>query len=446
MLVPVKGDITMAGLGISESDMAMLSEEISIVFNSAATIRFSEPLDVAVRNNIISVQQLVAFCDRLRKLNAIVHLSTAYSNCHKRDTIFEVFYEPPMSGDQIIDAVQALRQIQSQIGHTKQEAHALQSFHGTKESSQPDQQLLAEFTQIALQQSHRPNTYTFTKAISENYLADLVRRRADRYLSDQGIPVCIVRPSIVGGTWREPEVGFVDNYNGPTGAMLSLYTGALQAMPGTGDRVADIVPIDMVSNMVLCAAWYLVDKRAQVDEAAAAAPIEPDQGVYIFNFVSGFRNPLRWHQVTDLIADLSYKYPSKYLVRLPGSYFIKAGDFYDFYDTINHKLPAKVHDWFRRKVLREKLDKRSSWLAGASRIRQMTDALTPFTSNQWLLCDANVCALNQRLSAPDRRLFPFDVSKIDWLDYIRNYMIGARIYALGDDARNVPKALSKLKR
>ena len=37
---PVKGDITMEGLGLSDSDEAMLAREISIVFHAAATINF----------------------------------------------------------------------------------------------------------------------------------------------------------------------------------------------------------------------------------------------------------------------------------------------------------------------------------------------------------------------------------------------------------------------
>ena len=39
-VVPVKGDITLEGLGLSDEDEAMLAEETSIVFHAAATINF----------------------------------------------------------------------------------------------------------------------------------------------------------------------------------------------------------------------------------------------------------------------------------------------------------------------------------------------------------------------------------------------------------------------
>lgn len=508
----------MEKFGISSEDMKLLSDEVSIVFNSAATIRFVEPLDVAVRNNIYSVAQLVQVCGQLENLRALVHLSTAYSNCHKRDTIYEIFYEPPMSGDQIIQAVATLRDVQNSVHVYPSRRRASQSsmssasasdsgfsragvagsnaelnesrsacdpqvFYEPSASASEEEQagksetpaaaaanLLDQFTEIALRRSNRPNTYTFTKAISENYLADLVGRQPERYLGPSGIPVAIVRPSIVGGSWREPEVGFVDNYNGGTGAILSLYTGALQAMPGCGERVADMVPVDMVVNMIIATGYFLLSPSSSSSSASLSysagetgkaegrqaaklppspmLPIKSDRGVYIFNFVSGYRNPLRWHQVTEKIQELAYKYPSKFSARLCGSYFVSAvgPNLFTAYDYLNHYVPAKAFDFVKRHLLGVELNKRTSSVAAYGRIKQMTDTLTPFTSNQWLLCDSNVRALNERLEPADKQLFPFDIGEINWAHYIRNYILGARIYTLRDEPRNVPQAMKSLQK
>lgn len=475
-----------------------LRSDVSIVFNSAATVRFVEPIDAAVRNNIQSVSELANFCDQLDNLQALVHLSTAYSNCHKRDTIYEVFYEPPTRGEQIISAMDHLKALSSSIhsypsvksstkdngddnktsGDYERDACELQTFYFDDDYTNRDKQqqaaalstsmdsILEVFSRSVLKCSNRPNTYTFTKAISEGHLLDLMTARSDRYLGEGKIPVAIVRPSIVGGAWREPDVGSVDSFNGPTGAMLSLYTGALQAMPGNGQRVADMVPVDMVVNMVLSCGWYLVSEREKQTatsgersessndkirstknserDSSAEKMIKKDKGIYVFNFVSGYRNPLRWHQVTDMIHILAYKFPSKFLVRLPSSYFIEAGKFYNLYDFVNHKLPALVIDFVKSKLLKQELTSRTSAVAAYNRIRQMTETLTPFTSNQWRLCDSNVCALYEKLSPIDRQLFQFDITKIKWNDYIRNYMIGARIYTLRDAPKNVPAAKRRL--
>lgn len=43
-IIPISGDITYPGLGISPSDEKILCEHVSVVFHVAATIRFDEPL------------------------------------------------------------------------------------------------------------------------------------------------------------------------------------------------------------------------------------------------------------------------------------------------------------------------------------------------------------------------------------------------------------------
>lgn len=43
-LIPVHGDITEIGLGISQDNVELLSKTIHVVFHSAATVRFDEPL------------------------------------------------------------------------------------------------------------------------------------------------------------------------------------------------------------------------------------------------------------------------------------------------------------------------------------------------------------------------------------------------------------------
>ncbi len=52
----------------------------------------------------------------------------------------------------------------------------------------------------------KPNTYTYTKALAEC----LVMREMAH------MPCAIVRPSIIGSTWREPFPGWIDNFNGPS--------------------------------------------------------------------------------------------------------------------------------------------------------------------------------------------------------------------------------------
>ena len=91
----------------------------------------------------------------------------------------------------------------------------------------------------------RPNTYTFTKAIAEELI-----------LSEAGdLPVCIVRPSIVVSTWREPMRGWVDNLNGPTGLFLIAGIGVMRTAVVHEDILTDGVPVDTCANLTIASAW-----------------------------------------------------------------------------------------------------------------------------------------------------------------------------------------------
>lgn len=64
----VSGDVTFPGFGLSPSDMQLLVENVSIVFNSAATVKFDEELKAAVEMNVKGPRQLLEICRRMKHL------------------------------------------------------------------------------------------------------------------------------------------------------------------------------------------------------------------------------------------------------------------------------------------------------------------------------------------------------------------------------------------
>ena len=64
----VSGDVTFPGFGLSPCDMQLLVENVSIVFNSAATVKFDEELKAAVEMNVKGPRQLLEICRRMKHL------------------------------------------------------------------------------------------------------------------------------------------------------------------------------------------------------------------------------------------------------------------------------------------------------------------------------------------------------------------------------------------
>lgn len=67
-MVVVPGDVTEPGLGLSDQDHARLLAEVTVVFHSAATVRFNERLKDAVMLNTSATQKVIEFSSRIRNL------------------------------------------------------------------------------------------------------------------------------------------------------------------------------------------------------------------------------------------------------------------------------------------------------------------------------------------------------------------------------------------
>lgn len=67
-IIPIHGDITSEELGISESDQALLCQKVSVVFHSAATVKFDEKLKLSVTINMLGTKRLVELCHRMTRL------------------------------------------------------------------------------------------------------------------------------------------------------------------------------------------------------------------------------------------------------------------------------------------------------------------------------------------------------------------------------------------
>lgn len=64
----VEGDMSLPNLSLSEADLKLLLDNVSLVFHSAATIRFNEELRKAVQLNVKGTQQLLYICRQMKNL------------------------------------------------------------------------------------------------------------------------------------------------------------------------------------------------------------------------------------------------------------------------------------------------------------------------------------------------------------------------------------------
>ncbi|CAH1164707.1 unnamed protein product [Phaedon cochleariae] len=381
----IEGDITQPQLAIGATDRQLLQRTVNVVFHSAATVKFDEKLKLSVTINMLGTQRLVELCKRMDRLEALVHVSTAYCNCDRYE-VKETVYAPSIGPDQVTQLVEAL-----------------------------DEDLVDSLTPRLV--GDRPNTYTFTKALAECWLKE----------NREELPLVIVRPSIVLSTIYGPLEGWLDNWNGPTGIIAAVGKGLFRTMLCDPNKTADLVPVDMVINLMIVSAWRIGTTKSK--------------DLPIYNCCTGVTKPIKWKDFIALCFKYTRKHPFSEVSWYPDGTVTSSR----LVNTVNryllHWLPAYMIDAI-------------VWISGGKpmmlriqdKLTKAAGCLEYFTTQEWKFDDENVRNLVGTLTEKDKKEFCFDVAKIDWENYIQNYVIGIRRYIFKEDAATLPKSRRNISR
>ena len=257
----------------------------------------------------------------------------------------------------------------------------------------------------------KPNTYTFTKALAENILET----------EGAGLPISIIRPSIVAAAWRDPEPGggrkvsgrtspglcfsgWIDNFNAATGVLAGAGKGILRTAFIKRDCVADIVPVDLCINLMCVLAWK-------------TATTSTTSSIPVYNCTSGAVNTLTWGLVEREGLKIIRNNPYSGVLWYPGGSFKENYYANRFCQLMFHYGPAHLLD-----IILRILGKKPFLVKVSSLMQKSTAALATFTTNSWEWSHGNMDKLWAELSEEDRQLFHFDIRELDWIPYLETYV------------------------
>lgn len=398
------GDCELPNLGIGEQYQEILKNEVDIVIHSAATVRFDEHLRIAVNINIRALQDILKLSREMRKLKSFVHISTAYSNCAGRKVVDEVFYKQPMTGEKLLKIVNAL-----------------------------DDEHINQLTPSLLKEW--PNTYAMTKAIAEGEIITL----------GKGLPIGVVRPSMIIATDVEPVPGWINNFYGPTGVVAATGVGLMRCMLADSKKIADIVPGDYVSNVVLACAWDIHNQWKEHNNSNDVIKTDSLENETftppIYNFVSSSTNPLTWGEFSALNKKHGTSVPTTkaiwpIMLRLSSSRYE-----YLILCFLLHTLPAFIID-----SLANLTGKEPKLMNGYRKVHKFVEIISYFSLQSWMFHDNNTRSLLNRMSKLDRSLFNFDMAKLNWDKYFERHVSGIRLYIIHDSVDTLPEGLNHMKK
>ncbi|XP_034234854.1 putative fatty acyl-CoA reductase CG5065 isoform X2 [Thrips palmi] len=402
-VVAIPGDMTMVDLGISTTDRELLVEEVSVVFHSAATVKFDEAIKLSIEMNMLGTKRMLKLARQMKKLEAFVHVSTAYCNCD-RSEVEEKVYPAPTDPEKLAQCVDWM-----------------------------DAEMADHMTPKIL--GNRPNTYTFTKALAET----LVMNEAGK------LPLAIVRPSIVTAARREPIPGWVDNMNGPTGLLVGAGKGVLRTLYCHRDMVADLIPVDVCINLLVAVAWKTATVRSR---ALSAAAREPDgdankcaNEVVVYNCVSGAQNPIKWSVLENVGRTHLRRNPYNNVLWYPGGSFKSSSMYNEVCAFALHVVPSYIMDGVARAS-----GKKPQMVRIQQRLTKAVKCLQFFTTSEWRFADGNVQHLLAELTPVDRKVFDFGIADLDWDAYLNTYVLGTRKFILKEDPSTFPEARAHLRK
>uniref|UniRef100_A0A673GLE2 Fatty acyl-CoA reductase n=1 Tax=Sinocyclocheilus rhinocerous TaxID=307959 RepID=A0A673GLE2_9TELE len=228
--------------------------------------------------------------------------------------------------------------------------------------------------------------------------------------------------------YSKQEKGWIDNFNGPSGIFIAAGKGILRTMRASNNAVADLVPVDVVINTTLAAAWYSGSQRH-------ARP----RSMLVYNCTTGGINPFHWGEVEYHVISTFKRNPLEQAFRRPNVNLTTNHLINQYWIAVSHKAPAFLYDLFLRMSGRE-----PRMMKTITRLHKAMMVLEYFTSHSWVWNMDNVTMLMNQMGSEDKKAFNIDVRQLHWAEYMENYCMGTKKYVLNEELSGLPAARKHL--
>jgi thioester reductase-like protein len=422
----IEGDVSQPDLGIAPEIRAHLAQTLDLVVNSSGLTDFNPDLRDALATNVTPVTYLIEFL-RTTDHAGLLHLSTCYVVGSKDGRVHEQVqpnYTPIPDPD--FDAVREWQSLQEVVARAEARAESPEITAALRrqavgkrlanEPSGPELENLIRknrmrwlrnrLTRAGTRRARRlgwPNTYTLSKSLAESLIV--------RY--GAGLPISIVRPSIVETSTYQPFGGWNEGIN--TSAPLSYLLGTyFRQLPTNERKCLDVVPVDMVCRgMTLIAAAIIARRHEPIYQLATSASNPCDMGRSI--------------ELTGLAHRKHYRAQQslEHWMRMQFDTIPVSKSRYDKFSVPAQK--AVVHGINRAaSALQMKRPPLARQERDLARVEKLIELYEPFIlHNEQVFESDNVQMLSESLPKDEREAFGYDPSSVDWWDYWINIHIPA---------------------
>jgi len=353
-----------------------------VIINSAAAVDFINTLDKAMRDNFYNTMRMLQFAKGCKRLEVLVHVSTAYCNSNRVGYIEEKLYTCPRGIDETIKHIESLSK---------------------EELSNQTPSIIKGY----------PNTYTFAKFLAEHKLSQ----------NKGNLSVAIVRPTIIGASHEEPFPGWVDSVSALTGVYFYFGLGIAKELYANKKVVLDIIAVDYCANMIIAAGAYQGNKKT----------------LEIFHSGSSSVNPVTCGELLDIMKIYFTEHPTKaFMDKKIYSKIYANEQVYNSIFFIKRKLPVILYDIWGKITKSEGIQ---SQVELYKKVLMRTSILNfifkTFTTTNWIFCTEHSKLMDKYFTEQDFKDFPYSMRRVDWNRYSNFYLYGLWTY-VGNEKHDYP--------
>jgi thioester reductase-like protein len=415
----VEGDVSRRGLGLDAESRACLARKLDVIINSSGLTDFNPDLREALAANVDSTLYLLEF---LRESDhaALLHLSTCYVAGHIDGRVPEVLpanYTPTAVPG--FDAERERQRLHALVAETEARAespevtgelrrqalaksHAKKDLHGSSLELQIRKNRIRWLRSALVEAGTRranelgwPNTYTLTKSLAES----LIQRHA------HGLPVAVVRPSIVETSVESPFRGWNEGIN--TSASLSYLLGTyFRQLPTNERKCLDVIPVDTICRGMMLIAAALVARCHQP----------------MYQLATSVSNPCNMRRSIELtgLAHRKYYRAQEGLeswLRLRFDTIPVSKERYQRFSAPGQKAMIKAIQRLTSAVpLKQPVLAKTE--RNLERVEKLIELFEPFIlHNEHIFEGENAERLSQALPPEERDRFSYDPRGLDWWEY-----------------------------
>lgn len=400
------GDAQAPNFGFNQETTQLIKNKINIVINNASLVNYDAKFKDAIKTNVFGVQSLLNLAKGMKNLKAFLQLSTVYSN-FPRPEIQELIYESPMELERLLDLTESMEEIQLEEIKNK---------------------LLGKW----------PNTVVFTKAAAEA----LVKREGRR------LPICLIRPSIVLSTFKEPLEGWNESISAASRMTLAYLTGVFHVPYVNKTVAADLMPADYVVNAIIAAAWGTHNKNEVLKDNVELYQTSMNEKIFeevkeksdipVFNVVSSTLNVITWGDFWEYLRTMSDSFPLNSMVWFQYIRVTQSMMCYCFYMYILQYPSAYILDFFM-----SALGKPRKFVDMVKDANKMSILMRPFTTKEFTIINLNTQNLWNNMNAKDKEIFYFDILRLNWFNFLKVHCAGCREYLAKETLDNMAQAVNR---